>query len=459
MRQAKDKLSCCAGDHAEEEPMRSEYSSNAERALATVHGESLTPFDEAEYARRLVRVRAEMARRNIDTLIVSDPANLYYLSGYQCTWYQDGMPASWFPGSCIAIRQDRDGFIYFEDLDEIIINRMTSIAKDVRPLYTSIGERTEVGPDDNIVIDGQVIVEGELFPGTAIARQLKAEGWLDGNVALELWAYRPSRGYSEMLERALREHGTGTIKDGTAVVNAARRIKSPAEIAMIRNAARLTDLGLEAATKEMRPGVTEIDVWAEADYAMAKAGGDVSAIQKMIGSGPKSHCLHASASRRRLRSGDIVNMDVSGVFNRYHANAARCFSLGEPSRAVRQWVDKINLVFDAVSGTLRPGVAVLDVLRAGQAVAEVEGIWNDVWFFGGYELGIGFPPCWVGNFTYEERITRPDDTFEPGFVGNFEFNFYLPECAGIRELIDTFVVTDDKVEWIHATPTDIIVTE
>ena len=66
--------------------------SHAEHALETepLYGEKDTPFSEDEFADRLRRVRQEMAKREIDTLIVSDPANLYYLSGYQCSWYQDG---------------------------------------------------------------------------------------------------------------------------------------------------------------------------------------------------------------------------------------------------------------------------------------------------------------------------------------------------------------------------------
>ena len=71
--------------------------SNAEHALETVYGEKDAPFSEDEFADRMRRVRQEMAKREIDTLIVSDPANLYYLSGYQCSWYQDGRPKDLVP--------------------------------------------------------------------------------------------------------------------------------------------------------------------------------------------------------------------------------------------------------------------------------------------------------------------------------------------------------------------------
>jgi Xaa-Pro aminopeptidase len=209
----------------------------------------------------------------------------------------------------------------------------------------------------------------------------------------------------------------------------------------------------------MRPGVMEIEIWAEADYAMAKRGGEHPAIQKMMGSGPKSHALHSHASHRKLEHGDILNIDLSGVVRRYHSNLARSFSIGEPAAEVREQVDRTNRVFDATFKAMRPGVRVLEFLDAGKAVAEAEGIWNDVWWFGGYELGIGFPPCWVGNFVYDHRSAKPDDTLEPGFVGNHEFNFYLPGGHGIRELIDTFEVTNSEIRWMHNFPKDLVVVD
>ncbi len=440
----------------------SRVKSHAEQALETVYGEKDAPFSEEEFGDRLRRVRQEMAKREIDTLIVSDPANLYYLSGYQCSWYQDGRPKDWYPASSIAVNVNSDDFIYFEDLDEVINSRITSITRDLRPTNLASAARSEQGESEAVTADdprSAVLPVGEVFPGCGIAKQLKAEGWLGGNVALELWSYRPSRGYSELFQAEIEREGVRSIVDGSDVVNDVRRIKSPQELAYIHDAARIAEIGIEAAYKAMRPGVREIEIWAEADYAMAKRGGEHSAIQEMLGSGPKSHALHSHASHRKLEHGDILNIDLSGVVRRYHSNLARSFSIGEPAAEVREQVDRTNRVFDATFKAMRPGVRVLEFLDAGKAVAEAEGIWNDVWWFGGYELGIGFPPCWVGNFVYDHRTAKPDDTLEPGFVGNHEFNFYLPGGHGIRELIDTFEVTNSEIRWMHNFPKDLVVVD
>jgi len=436
--------------------------SHAERAIETVHGENQAPFTEAEFRDRLLRVRYEMERRRIDTLIVSDPANLYYLSGYQCAWYQDGGPRDWYPASCIAVNVDSDDFIHFEDVDELINSRITSVTRDVRPIILALTTWHEQDGSEAVRVDdprSAILPAGEVFPGRFIAKELKTEGWLAGNVALELWSYRPSRGYSELFQAELEREGVRSIVDGSVVVKDVRRIKSVQERAYIHEAARIAEVGIEAARRAMRPGVTEHEIWAEADYAMARIGGEHSAIQKMMGSGPKSHALHSHASPRKLERGDIVNMDLSGVVRRYHSNLARSFSIGEPDDAVRAQVDRTNRVFDATYDAMRPGVRVLEFLDAGKRAAEAEGIWKDVWWFGGYELGIGFPPCWVGNFVYDHRSAKPDDALEPGFVGNHEFNFYLPGGSGIRELIDTFEVTENEVRWLHDFPKDLVIVD
>ena len=184
--------------------------SNADRALESVYGENRAPFTKEEYKDRLRRVRQEMERHQIDTLIVSDPANLCYLSGYQCAWYQDGRPRTWYPDSCIAVRVDSDEFIYFEDLDEVINSRITSVTRDLRSTSSTWSKYFEQDDDDVVTAAdprSAVLPVGEVFPGRVIAKELEAAGWLAGNVALELWSSRPSRGYSEFLQQELERGG------------------------------------------------------------------------------------------------------------------------------------------------------------------------------------------------------------------------------------------------------------
>ena len=65
------------------------------------------PFDEEEFAGRLQRIRAEMAKAGIDCLFLTSPESLYYVSGYLCMWYQTESPIEWPPSNGIAVHVSR----------------------------------------------------------------------------------------------------------------------------------------------------------------------------------------------------------------------------------------------------------------------------------------------------------------------------------------------------------------
>ena len=79
------------------------------------------------------------------------------------------------------------------------------------------------------------------------------------------------------------------------------------------------------------------------------------------------------------------------------------------------------------------------------------------WWIGGYELGIAFPPDWVGEFYFDLETDPGQAVFEPGDVSNYEANFYLPDGAGLAMCINTMVFGDTDAQFLHATPDELIV--
>jgi Xaa-Pro dipeptidase len=187
---------------------------------------------------------------------------------------------------------------------------------------------------------------------------------------------------------------------------------------------------------------------------MATAGGEVAAIPLPVVSGPRAATVHGLASRRQIMPGDIVNVDVCGVYQRYHANTARCFAIGEPDAEVlahiRKTTDAVNVVADAI----RPGLPVRDLLTRVESYYRDVGLLGDEWWIGGYELGIAFPPDWVGDFVYELGVDAGDAAFEPGDVVNYEANFYLPQQAGLAMSINTMAFTEDGGAFLQSTPSE-----
>jgi Xaa-Pro dipeptidase len=60
------------------------------------------------------------------------------------------------------------------------------------------------------------------------------------------------------------------------------------------------------------------------------------------------------------------------------------------------------------------------------------GLWDERWWVGGYELGLAFPPDWVGEFVYEPDMADPAATFQPGGVVNFQAASTYPSTRAWR---------------------------
>jgi len=391
------------------------------------------PFSIAEYRRRLDRVRAGMQEAGIQLLYVMSPEGMCYLTGYANEWYQAQSPKAWAASSGVAVHVDHDHFIFFDSTAEQILNRTMTVATDVRH------------PERGSAID-------------FIVGELKAEGWLTGTVGLEMWSYRPNRAVSEQFQAGF-ERARCSVTDGTDVVRSARKLKSPQELAYMETAARIADIGLAAARATLRAGVTELEVYGEVIAAMARAGGENAGITLPVLSGPKIPSGHGLASRKQIVPGEVVLVDVCGVFNRYHVNVARNFSIGEPHPSVAQRINLAADMFTSVEPMLRPNLPLAEFNTAVQSYYEEVGLWEHRGYVGGYETGIAFPPDWVGEFNYGPHVDTGNQVFEPGLVVNHEAQFYLPRMVGYCMLIDSLMFTDTDARWLGQTPRQLTVVE
>jgi Xaa-Pro aminopeptidase len=410
-------------------------SANRDLAFEKCQPEMELAFSLEEFQHRLQRIRARMEDDNIDVLWLMAPESLYYVSGYKCIWYQAQSPTRWPATSGIAIHKDRDDFILFDTPSEAIMTRFVTCARDIR-IFPMEGRR-----------------DGLSF----IVEELKSEGWMSsGTVGMECHSYRPNPVISNRFRNAFE--GTGMrVTDASDIVRDIRWLKSEAEIACIEKAGVITDIGLQAAKNAIRPGATELDVYGEISCAMSKAGGENPGITLPVNSGPKANCGHSLPSRRVIKAGEQVNVDISGVFNRYHCNAGRSFHVGEPSKEVMDYHRLSAGVFDVIAEMLRPNLSVVELITKTRAYYDEVGIWSDAGWVGGYELGLAFPPDWLGNYVYEMSDTETEMVFEPGTVVNFESQFFSPRMSGITYYIDTLMFKADIAFQPLKSPLDLVV--
>jgi Xaa-Pro aminopeptidase len=388
------------------------------------------PFDRAEFAWRRRRVREQMERDGIATLVVSAPESMFYLTGYQCEWYQAQSPRQWPAGSCTAIRVDDDRVIHFDTEREAALGRIFAC------------------PDDTRFFPRTNLRDGAEFVVSELAR----EGWLRGPVGIEMWSYRPNRPLSHRFQGLLEAAGA-TVIDGTQVLREVRWLKSHAEMACLVEAARIADIGIQAAADAIAPGVTELEVYGEMVRAMAAAGGENPAITMPVLSGMKTNAAHALSTRRVIGQGEVVTVDVCGVVNRYHANAARTFHTGEPPPDLAVVAAAAAGSIEVVRSLLRPGLPVRELNETLFDYYRDAGLWASRGWIGGYEMGIAFYGDWVGNFVYDPLAElNADRVFESGTAVNCETQIFLPRHAGLFFAIDTLLFSDHEARVASALP-------
>jgi Xaa-Pro aminopeptidase len=146
--------------------------------------------------------------------------------------------------------------------------------------------------------------------------------------------------------------------------------------------------------------------------------------------------------------------DLSGVFNRYHANIERGFFLGDPPKELVERYVKSGKAFDVLSEVAKAGAEISEVNRLMREYYISEEIWDvpDKRWVGGYELGISFFPDWVGEFVFQVDQEDAEGVFVEGEVTNFE------STTG-PYLIDTFVYEADGSRRLSQLKPELIVVD
>ncbi|TQS44883.1 aminopeptidase P family protein [Cryptosporangium phraense] len=387
------------------------------------------PFSREEYAARLTKLRAAMAEDGIRTLLLFSPEAMCWLHGLSLRWYKSGAPRQWRPLTCSAVHVDSDTVIQFEGYEHQEMIRRTSVAQDVRllPRYERAG-----------MLD-------------FIVRNLKDEGWTTGTVGVEKYSYVPNPAVAAQVDAALTAAGA-TVVDASDAIRRVRRLKSPAEIAYIEKAAEICDAGLLHLREVLAPGMTELEAWAEMVIGMARAGGEPAALHELaVVTTPAGGLGHAIAGRRVLRAGDWLEVDPCGVYNHYHANRNAFYYLGEPPEIAVELMTFLGGAYDVLTGTAKVGTPVREVARALREYYQDAGVWelNSQYWVGGYELGISFPPDWVGEWLFTVNSDEDQGVIEDGLVTNYE------SIIGLG-LLDTIVYQTSGTRTLSTIPYEIL---
>jgi Xaa-Pro dipeptidase len=216
--------------------------------------------------------------------------------------------------------------------------------------------------------------------------------------------------------------------DPTAATDRLRQIKSPAEIACLREAAMLTRARLAQVPGRLRAGMTEVELSQEfGPGAMVQFGLTTSLPNEVAGS-------------RQLAQGDPIVIDAGDRVEGYRSDLTRTFFFGEPSPRMREVYRVVAEAEQAAIEAARPGEPAEVVDLAARRVIEAAGFGERFSHRGGHGLGLEFhdlPICVAGN----------REPLEPGMVITAEPGIYLPGEFGVR-LEDDILITESGNELL-----------
>ena len=326
-------------------------------------------FTAEEYDTRLARTQRRIADLGADMLVVTDPANIFYLTGYEA--YSFYTPQALFV--------PRSGELQFF---------LRSIDAPSAWLTANLSESQVFGYPE------QYVQQTDVHPMDWVGAQLRQHLSAGAVVAVEA----ESPFYTLRAHRAL----TGALGSDIEVtevpqlVNWVRAVKSPAEIEVMRVAGAITDAMFATAREVIEPGIRQSEAVAELYRTQIRGveagGGTYSAIPPLVLAGENTAFPHVPWSDRPFAAGEAIALELSGTRSRYHVPLTRTMHLGTPPDELLRLADVVGEGLEATLAAIRPG-------STGDAPASA---WNEVIARHGlekssrvgYPIGIGFPPDW-----------------------------------------------------------------
>ncbi len=172
-----------------------------------------------------------------------------------------------------------------------------------------------------------------------------------------------------LARRVAAAHPGLDVRDATSIDNALRARKSANEIAMLKRAAQISDLGHRAAMRGIAPDMNEYQVQALMEYTFRNNGADRPGYASIVGSGPNSTTLHYDKDDRVMHAGEVIVMDVAAEYQGYSADETRTVPVSGTFTADQRAVYQI--VRDAQAAgerQVKPGVAASQMVDSIAAV-------------------------------------------------------------------------------------------
>jgi len=335
------------------------------------------------FRRRIARARQAMLGRGLAALIVSQPFDIQYLSGFDGTF-----------GS-IVLEMDQSIFI----TDGRYVEAVAKSLAGWKVLGVPRGN-----PGD---------WHSQFWKGLA-AKHIGFDGRAEW---LQVCAWR-------------RQARPGRLVEAGDIVANLRVIKEPGEMAAIRIAVRLADELMARTIAFLKPGVREIDVARFIRRGVEDLEADSESFANLVAAGPNASQPHHHPGGRRLRAGDAVFIDLGVRWKGYCSDITRTVFIGRCSERARRVYEAVLRAEEAGLAAVRPGVRAADVDAAARGVLEKAGFAQ--YFLHGTGHGVGLEIHEAPTLN-----SRSKEVLEEGMCVTVEPGVYIPGEIGVR--IEDFV--------------------
>lgn len=301
----------------------------------------------ARFAGRIERAQKAMAIAGLDVLVVTNRENVIYFTGVTQI-------------ECLALLIPKEG--------ESCVVALWLDADYVRE-HSGLRTHAYFFPRQTL--------------GPAICEKIRSFGYKDPRIGFE--RYFVDFAVYDTLRTVFSERnfiGAGDL------FYRLRSVKEPEELELIRRASLAVCKGMGAAMKAVRPGATEIDVLAEAEYAMLRAGSAGSSFRPQVVSGDRTLLAHPTAGLKQMREGEVVVVHLGATCEGYCSKMARTAALGEIPKAQADVHGLLLRALERAEKTLKPGATSGEVDAAARDVVEQAGFGKSYLESVGYGVGL-----------------------------------------------------------------------
>lgn len=325
-------------------------------------------FEPAEYSARQANTRTAMESAGIDLLIVSDPSNMCWLTGF------DGW--SFYVHQCVVIGSNGELFWFGRGIDAPTAYLTTDLPASAVITY----------PD-------HYVQSPDIHPMEYLATILKQRHLQAGKIAVEKDNYYFSARAMESLTYSLPD---AQFQDATGLVNWQRAIKSPQEIIYMQRAGQVIEQVYTRIMQVAKPGMRKNELAAEILHAgtwgTSEHYGDYTAIVPLMGMGEEASACHLTWDGTRLEANNGMFLELAGAHNRYHCPISRTLYFGEPPAKYRDIEQVIGESIEILLPLFKPGNTCGELAQIFFTHLNKHGYEKNNRC--GYSIGMSYPPDW-----------------------------------------------------------------